>query len=542
MAWHMADIWEAVARGVPDAPALIEGDKRYSWAEYDQRAARLAQVLVDHGLEPGAKLSIYALNCAEYMESQFAAFKARLTPVNINYRYLADELVHVITNSDSEAVVFQKRYAPNMTEIRDRLPAVTLFLQIDDGTPGSGMDGALDYEQTLTGSDPMPVIERSDDDVYMLYTGGTTGLPKGVMYDHNTFAGNMAAKGYEMRQLEAPSDAADFADKAKAVRAADASVRVIPACPLMHGTGMWVGAMMAHNLGGCVILDSQPGFDADRLWRLAEKEAATDIVIVGDVFARPMVDALERARDEGRPYDLSAMRMMGSSGVMWSTEVKRALLDHLPIVIVDSMGSTEGSMGASVTMRETLETDRTAKFDVIETTKVLKEDGTPVAPGSGETGLICNGGMVPLGYYKDAKKTAETFRTINGTRYSIPGDHATVEADGSITLLGRGSQCINSGGEKIFPEEVEEAVKTHADVVDCLVVGMPDERFGQKVAAVLSLRPGATFDKDGLDAHARNSLAAYKVPREYLIVDEVPRAANGKAGYKAATELARAAA
>ena len=538
MTWQMADIWENIAQAIPDKPAIVDGDKRYSWAEYEDRAARVARVLTDHGLEPGAKLSIYSYNAAEYLETQFGAFKARICPVNVNYRYLEAELTHVINNSDSEALVFQAQFAPRVAAIRDQLEQVRLFLEIDDGS-GEHLDGAVSYEQALQDAQPMPVIERSNDDLYMLYTGGTTGMPKGVMYDHKSFASALLAKGFEMRMMEPPTDAADFGPLVQQLHAAGAVSRAIPACPLMHGTGMWIGAMIPHSLGGCVILFNNSHFDPVALWQLAEDEKVTDITIVGDVFAKPMLAALDDAKASGQAYDLSSLAMMGSSGVMWSAEVKRGLLGHLPhMAIVDSMGSTEGSMGVSITTAENVDTDQTAKFDMNPTTKVLTEEGRPVTPGSGEMGLICNGGMVPLGYYKDEAKSAETFRTFDGVRYSIPGDFATVEADGSITLLGRGSACINSGGEKIFPEEVEEALKTHESVYDCLVIGLPDDRFGQKVTAVLSMADGARFDEAALADHVRTRLAAYKAPRAFVLVDEVPRAANGKAGYKAAREIA----
>ena len=538
MTWQMADIWENIARAIPDKPAIVDGDKRYSWAEYENRAARVAQVLTDHGLEPGAKLSIYSYNSAEYMETQFGAFKARICPVNVNYRYLEAELTHVINNSDSEALVFQAQFAPRVAAIRDQLDQIKLFLEIDDGS-GEHLDGAISYETALQSAEPMPVIERSDDDLYMLYTGGTTGMPKGVMYDHKTFASRLLAKGFEMRMMEPPTDASGFGPLVQQLHAAGAVSRAIPACPLMHGTGMWIGAMIPHSLGGCVILFNNAHFDPAALWQLAAREKVTDITIVGDVFAKPMLAALDDAKANGQVPDLSSLLMMGSSGVMWSTEVKRGLLVHLPqMAIVDSIGSTEGSMGVSITTAENVDTDQTAKFDMNPTTVVLTEEGQPVAPGSGEMGLICNGGMVPLGYYKDEAKSAATFKTFDGVRYSIPGDFATVEADGSITLLGRGSACINSGGEKIFPEEVEEALKTHESVYDCLVVGLPDDRFGQKVAAVLSIADGARFDEAALAEHVRTKLAAYKAPRAFILVDEVPRAANGKAGYKAAKEIA----
>ncbi|WP_373491221.1 acyl-CoA synthetase [Parasphingorhabdus sp.] len=538
MTWQMADIWENIAESIPDKPAIIDGDKRYSWAEYENRAARVAQVLSDHGLEAGAKLSIYSYNAAEYLETQFGAFKARICPVNVNYRYLEAELTHVINNSDSEALVYQAQFAPRVAAIRDQLEQVKLFLEIDDGS-GEHLDGAVSYEEALQEAEPMPVIERSNDDLYMLYTGGTTGMPKGVMYDHQTFASALLAKGFEMRMMTPPSDASDFGPLVQQLHAAGAVSRAIPACPLMHGTGMWIGAMIPHSLGGCVILSDNSHFDPAALWQLAQDEKVTDITIVGDVFAKPMLAALDDAKAAGQAFDLSSLAMMGSSGVMWSAEVKRGLLTHLPhMAIVDSMGSTEGSMGVSITTAENVDTDQTAKFDMNPTTKVLTEEGKPVTPGSGEMGLICNGGMVPLGYYKDEAKSAETFRTFDGVRYSIPGDFATVEADGSITLLGRGSACINSGGEKIFPEEVEEALKTHESVYDCLVIGLPDERFGQKVTAILSMADGARFDEAALAAHVRTRLADYKAPRAFVLVDEVPRAANGKAGYKAAKEIA----
>ena len=538
MTWQMADIWEHIAAAIPDKPAIVDGDKRYSWAEYENRAARVARVLSDHGLKPGAKLSIYSYNAAEYLETQFGAFKARICPVNVNYRYLEAELTHVINNGDSEALVFQAQFAPRVAAIRDQLDQVKLFLEIDDGS-GEHLDGAVAYEQALQAAEPMPVIERSDDDLYMLYTGGTTGMPKGVMYDHKSFASALLAKGFEMRMMDAPTDSSSFGPLVQQLHAAGAVSRAIPACPLMHGTGMWIGAMVPHSLGGCVVLFDNSHFDPAALWQLAQDEQVTDITIVGDVFAKPMLAALDDARAAGQAFDLSALAMMGSSGVMWSAEVKRGLLAHLPqIAIVDSMGSTEGSMGVSITTAENVDSDQTAKFDMNPTTKVLTEEGKPVAPGSGEMGLICNGGMVPLGYYKDEAKSAATFSTFDGVRYSIPGDFATVEADGSITLLGRGSACINSGGEKIFPEEVEEALKTHESVYDCLVVGLPDDRFGQKVTAVLSMADGARFDEAALAEHVRSRLAAYKAPRAFVLVDEVPRAANGKAGYKDAREIA----
>jgi 3-oxocholest-4-en-26-oate---CoA ligase len=538
MTWQMANIWENIAAAIPDKPAIIDGDKRYSWSEYENRAARVAQILTDHGIKAGAKLSIYAYNSSEYMEAQFGAFKARVCPVNVNYRYLEAELTHVINNSDSEAIIYQAQFAPRLAAIRENLDQVKLFLEIDDGS-GEHLDGSVPYETTLQQTAPMPVIERSDDDLYMLYTGGTTGMPKGVMYDHQTFASALFAKGFEMREMTLPTKAGDFGPLVQKLHEAGMAGRSIPACPIMHGTGMWIGAMIPHSLGGCVVLFNNKHFDPAALWELVEREKVTDLTIVGDVFAKPLLAVLDGAKAAGKSYDLSSLQMMGSSGVMWSTEVKRGLLGHInQMAIVDSMGSTEGSMGSSITTLENIDVDKTAKFEMNDTTKILSEEGKPVTPGSGEIGLICNGGMVPLGYYKDEKKSAETFKTFDGTRYSIPGDFATVEADGTITLLGRGSICINSGGEKIFPEEVEEALKTHDSVYDCLVVGVPDDRFGERVTAVLSTADGQELNEDELNEHVRSQLAAYKSPKSIVEVDQVPRAANGKAGYKEAKEIA----
>ncbi len=538
-AWHLADIWENVARAVPDEPAIVQGDRRYSWREYEDRAARLAQVYTGYGLKPGAKIALYAHNCAEYMEAQFAAFKARLCPINVNYRYLEDELVYIIENSDSEALVFQARFAPVVAAIRDRIPGVKLFLQIDDGS-GESLDGAVDYEGALAAADPMPAIERSEDDIYMLYTGGTTGMPKGVMYDHKTFAGALMGRGFEVLGLEPPAGPDDFGACVLRLQAAGMLPKSIPACPLMHGTGMWIGAMIPHAAGGAVILFDNRHFDPDPVWQLVEKEKASDLTIVGDVFAKPLLAALDAAKERGEPYDTSSLTKMSSSGVMWSAENKAGLLEHMNIAILDSIGATEGSMGVSVTTRENVGIGQTAKFELNDTTKILTEDGREVEPGSGEKGLICNGGMVPLGYYKDEKKSAATFPTFDGVRYSITGDYATIEADGTITLLGRGSICINSGGEKIFPEEVEEALKTHDSVNDCLVVGVPDDRFGERVTAVISASGGGEIEPDTLKNHVRGRLADYKAPRGYVMVDTVPRAANGKPDYKGAKAMALA--
>ncbi len=535
--WHMADIWEHVSDAIPNSEAVTFEDRRLSWKDYENQAARVAQVFIDHNLPQGAKISIYSYNSPEYLIAQFGAFKARMCPINVNYRYLETELAHVINNSDSEAIVYQAGFAPRLAAIHDQLKSVKLFLEIDDGS-GEHLEGALSYFDAIQNAEPMPRIERSDDDIYMLYTGGTTGLPKGVMYDHKTFSKSLITKAMELRGLPIPEKPADVGPVVAALAAKGLSPRCIPACPLMHGTGMWVGVVIPHSLGGTAILFDNKKFDPDNLLQLIENEKAQEVVIVGDVFAKPLAKSLSAAKESGKPYDVSSLRMVNSSGVMFSSDAKKAILDHMDVTIFDSMGSTEGSIGVSIVNRESIKTDKTAKFQLSATSKVMTEDGREIKPGSGEVGLLCNGGMVPIGYYKDEAKSAETFRVFNGVRYSVPGDYARLEADGTITLLGRGSTCINSGGEKIYPEEVEEAVKSHPLVYDCLVVGVPDERFGECVTAVMSVADQASLDPDDVKSHVRTLLADYKAPRHYVITETVPRADNGKADYKTAKTIA----
>ncbi|BDW82314.1 acyl-CoA synthetase [Erythrobacter sp. Dej080120_24] len=535
--WHLANVWESVADAMPDEAAVTLGDRTISWREYDERAARLAKVLIDGGLKPGAKVAIYSYNSIEYLEAQYAAFKARLVPINVNYRYLEGELAHVFNNSDSEAIVFQASFAPRIAAIRDQLESAKLFVEIDDGS-GEHLDGALRYEEAIADVEPMERIERSGDDIYMLYTGGTTGLPKGVMYDHRTFTTALIGKAMMLRELPFPETPDGLGPVIKGLAAAGFRPKSLPSCPLMHGTGMWVGVTIPHSLGGHIVLEDNRSFDPDGLLQLIQDSKAREIVIVGDVFAKPMIKALHAAKGRSEPYDLSNLMMINSSGVMFSAEAKQGLLEFADVTIFDSMGSTEGSMGTSISNRETIGGSQTGKFQLSPTTKIFTEDGREVEPGSGEVGLICNGGMVPIGYYKDEKKSAETFKTINGVRYSVPGDFATLEADGTITLLGRGSGCINSGGEKIFPEEVEEAIKSHDQIVDCLVVGVPDDRFGECVTAVFSTDGGGEIADADMKSHVRSKLADYKAPRHYVKVDRVPRADNGKADYKTAKSLA----
>jgi acyl-CoA synthetase (AMP-forming)/AMP-acid ligase II len=528
MEMHFATLWESIADVIPETPAVVCGKQRRSWRDWDERSAKLATAFESAGLGADSKIGLYLYNSIEYVEAQFAAFKGRHVPININYRYLDDELHYLIENSDSEAVVFHTSLSDRVARVMERCPEVKLWIQVDDG--GESISGAHAYEDVIDRHPPAKRIERSEDDLYMLYTGGTTGMPKGVMYQMGGMVQSFIQSSFPVLGLGLPADAKDVAPLvSQAVRDGNGLVS-LPACPMMHGTGGWIGTMMAHCAGACVVSLEGRSFDPHELWSVAQQESATQLVIVGDAFAKPMLRALEEANAENRPYDTSSIKLIVSSGVMWTAEVKQSLLDWESFVLIDAMGSTEGSMGMQVTTRGNV--GGTAKFGMTPTTKVFTEDGRPLEPGSGEAGMVAAGGNIPIGYYKDEEKSRATFRVIDGVRYSFPGDWARIEQDGTLTLLGRGSQCINSAGEKIYPEEVEEAVKLHDGVVDCLVVGIPDERFGERVAAVASLSAGADVSEEELRTFTRSRLSAFKVPRQIKRVDVVQRAPNGKADYK----------
>ena len=524
---HYATLWEKYADLLADRDAVIQGTTRRTWAAYEDRAARLAAGFAAAGLGHDSKIGMYLFNGNEYLETQFAGMKLRGVPINVNYRYLDDELLYLLENSDAEALVFHSSLSDRVARIQGRATKVKLWVEVDDG--GESLPGAVGFEDLIADHEPAPRIKRNSDDLYMLYTGGTTGMPKGVMYDIGGMMQGLMKSAFPILGLGLPEieEVPTLVEKLHADGGAFAS---IPACPLMHGTGMWLGALIPHLAGAPVITLESRSLDAHELLSTAVREKVGQITIVGDAFARPIIKALAEARDEGRPYDLSHLRFMMSSGVMWTSEVKEQLLEWHDMLLVDAMGSTEGSMGTQLTARGNI--GQTAKFAMNPTTKVFTEDGREVEPGSGETGMVAAGGSVPLGYFKDEAKSAATFKTIDGVRYSFPGDWARVEADGSLTLLGRGSNCINTAGEKVYPEEVEESIKRHDDVVDCLVVGLEDEKFGQRVTAVASLKGTDAVSGEDLREFLRDKLAAYKMPKQIVIVDQVRRAPNGKADYK----------
>jgi len=533
---QFATIWESIADSIGDSPAVTQGTVTRTWSEYEQRASRLASALVDAGLQPQSKVGLYLYNSNEYLEAQFATFKFRGVPVNVNYRYLDEELLYRLDNSDAEALFFHSSLGDRVARVVDRLPKLKLLVEVsDDGE--HHVVTAIPYNTLLADYDPMPRITRDEDDIYMLYTGGTTGMPKGVMYQMGSLVEGFVNGGLAFIGMTPPAEISQLGTTVRDAHASGIRPITIPGCPIMHGTGMWIGAMMPQSGGAHVITLQKRSFDAHEMFQVVQEKKATLAVVVGDSFVKPMIRALDEATAKGTPYDASSLKMIASSGVMWTSEVKEALLERIEhVVLLDAMGSSEGSMGTSISMKGL--PPKTAKFAVAPTTKVFTDDDREVQPGSGEIGKVAAGGAVPLGYYKDPEKSSKTFRTINGVRYSFPGDMATVEADGSLTLLGRGSQVINSGGEKIFPEEVEEAVKRVEGVLDCLVVGIDDEKFGQAVTAVASLSPGAKVEEAAIIANVKTQLAGYKAPKRVVFVTQIPRAPNGKADYKTARDMA----
>ena len=533
---QFATIWESIADSIGDSPAVTQGTVTRTWSEYEKRASRLASALVDAGLQPQSKVGLYLYNSNEYLEAQFATFKFRGVPVNVNYRYLDEELLYLLDNSDAEALFFHSSLGDRVARVVDRLPKLKLLVEVsDDGE--HHVVTAIPYNTLLADYDPMPRITRDEDDIYMLYTGGTTGMPKGVMYQMGSLVDGFVNGGLAFIGMTPPAEISQLGTTVRDAHANGIRPITIPGCPIMHGTGMWIGAMMPQSGGAHVVTLQKRSFDAHEMFQVVQEKKATLAVVVGDSFVKPMIRALDEAIAKGTPYDASSLKMIASSGVMWTSEVKEALLERIEhVVLLDAMGSSEGSMGTSISMKGL--PPKTAKFAVAPTTKVFTDDDREVVPGSGEIGKVAAGGAVPLGYYKDPEKSSKTFRTINGVRYSFPGDMATVEADGSLTLLGRGSQVINSGGEKIFPEEVEEAVKRVEGVLDCLVVGIDDEKFGQAVTAVASLSPGATVEEAAIIANVKTQLAGYKAPKRVIFVTQIPRAPNGKADYKTARDMA----
>jgi len=540
--FHFPELHEAIAAAVPEREAVVFRERRLSFGTLGERSRRLASYLAGRGLavsrersqlaghESGqAHLALYLYNGNEYVEGMLGAFKARVAPFNVNYRYVEEELLYLFRNSGARAVVYHAEFAPQLAAIRDQLPELEVLLQVADDSGNGLLPGAVDYEQALAESSPeLPELAHSPDDLYILYTGGTTGMPKGVLWrSADIFAGAMGG-----RKL----DGSEYAslDEVVQVAGAGGKVRGLIGPPLMHGAAQW-GTFIYLTMGNtCHFADQNKRFDAHDVLSTVEREKLATLTIVGDAFAVPLLDQLSK-----RSYDLSSLFLIGSGGAPLSTANKKALLEAIPnLTVLDAIGSSEtGAQASNPSTRDggvstgDFKPGPGACVVSAELDRVLE-------PGSEEMGWFSQTGRVPLGYLGDAEKTARTFPVIDGVRYSVPGDRAHHRADGSIEVLGRDSVTINSGGEKIFAEEVEHALKHHPDVYDCVVAGRPSERWGQEVIAVVQLREGVSADEASLLAEAGKHLARYKLPKAVVYRDAIQRSPSGKADYRWAREQA----
>jgi len=535
MEFNLADLFEHAVDHFGSREYLVAEGQRRTYAEMEARANRLAHHLAAQGIGPGDHVGIYAYNSVEWVETLWAVFKLRAVWVNINYRYVEGELAYLFANADLKALVYQREFAPRVANVLADLPMLTHSIVIEDG---SGVDlGPLDsvpYETAMAaGSPERDFGPRSPDDHYILYTGGTTGMPKGVVWRHEDvfFALGGGIDPTTNTRVDRPEALVERAQTRD-------PVTMMPIAPLMHGATQW-GVMGGSFQGNKVVLVAR--FDPDRVWRLVGQERVNSIMITGDAMGRPLVEALD---EPGADYDLASLVSLSSTAAVFSPAVKERLLARLPSIIVsEAIGASEtGSNGYTLVQAGQTEA-RGPRVTAILDTVVLDDDLQPVAPGSGVVGKLARAGNIPLEYYKDPEKSAQTFVTgPDGTRFSIPGDFATVEADGRIVLLGRGSVSINSGGEKIYPEEVEAAIKSHPAVYDCTVVGVPDDRWGQRVVAVVQPREDTTITLESIQEHCRGHLAGYKVPRELHVVPSIVRSPSGKPDYRWAKDVATGAA
>jgi 3-oxocholest-4-en-26-oate---CoA ligase len=537
VALNIADLAEHAIDAVPDRVALICGDDQLTYAELEEKANRLGHYLIDQGVKKDDKVGLYCRNRIEIVIAMLGIIKAGAILVNVNFRYVEGELRYLFDNSDMVALVHERQYSDRVAAVLPDTPNVKTVLVVNDGSAGSDetfkrYGGVSFYEAVAKGSPVRDFGERSADDIYLLYTGGTTGFPKGVMWRHEDIY-RVLLGGTDFATGEFVKDEYDLSKQA----AADPPMIRFPIPPMIHGATQ-SATWMALFSGGTIVL--APEFDADEVWRTIHKHQVNLLFFTGDAMARPLLDALTKENN----YDLSSLFLLASTAALFSPSIKEKLLELLPNrVITDSIGSSETGFGGTSIVAKGEAHNGGPRVTIDHRTVVLDDEGNEVKPGSGVRGVIAKRGNIPVGYYKDPTKTAETFKTINGVRYAIPGDYAQVEADGTVTMLGRGSVSINSGGEKIYPEEVEAALKGHPDVFDALVVGVPDERYGQCVAAVVQPREGARPSLAQLDAFVRAEVAGYKVPRALWYVDEVRRSPAGKPDYpwaKAQTEARQA--
>ncbi|MGY2112488.1 acyl-CoA synthetase [Nocardia gipuzkoensis] len=533
MSYNIADLVEHAVDLMPDRVALADDGREVTYAQLEERANKLAHYLQEQGVQPGDKVGIYSRNTIEAVEAMVAIFKARAVMINVNFRYVENELQYIFDNSDMVALIHERRYSDRVAAVRPKTPQLRTVVVVDDDTTGTIPTAAdsADYETVLAqSSGERDFGERSPDDLYMVYTGGTTGMPKGVMWRQEDVWRVLGA-GINFITGEYVKDEWELAK----VGAGSPPMTRFPIPPMIHGGAQWATFHSLFGGGKAVMI---PEFSGHGVWRAIDKHKINLIFITGDAMARPMLDALIEGNPEtGQPYDLSSLYVMASSAALFSPALKDQFLELLPNrMISDSIGSSETGFGGIAIVAKGATHTGGPRVKIDASTDVLDENGDPVQPGSGQVGILARRGHIPLGYYKDEAKTAATFKEFNGIRYAIPGDFARVEEDGTVTMLGRGSVSINSGGEKIYPEEVEGALKTHPEIFDALVVGIEDERWGQRVVAVVQCRGESRPTLEELRPMLTQEIAPYKQPRSLWFVDEIKRSPAGKPDYRWAKE------